>query len=85
MPVTLAQLRTRLERLTPSSRPETILFVVCRAGKTDDEVTGIEAGGHRVTRLPEESVEALKARAVPDGPDAPPCAVAHLLYDDLSL
>lgn len=81
MPATLTQLRSRVDRLTPPPRAETKLFIFTGAGRIDDEVTGIETGGHIFARLPGESVEALRARSLPDGPDAPPYVFARLLYD----
>ncbi len=82
MPATLAQLRTRLDRLTPPPSAEIKRFIFTGAGRTDDEVTGIETGGHILTRLKGESVEVLKARALPDGQDTPPHVFARLLYDE---
>jgi hypothetical protein len=74
----MATLTARLAALEQAAAPENtriIWLTVCTARKdtapmSDDDVMGCHSMGRKVTRLPGESLAAMKARAVRLVPDA---------------
>ena len=76
----LSAIRRKVEQLTPPPPPPLRLIMFAVAGYPDDEVIGMSAYGHKVERLPDETLAALEERLVAILPTDNPWVVGEFIY-----